>query len=78
MTVWLMKITVTQCRSPREAAKKEKAKAPTADDDDLDALLMEFSTQVGQHLAANTNQETVRQLFWMPFLRFLRGKNLRF
>lgn len=77
MTVWLMKITGTQCRSPREA-KKEKAKAPTADDDDLDALLMEFSTQVDQHLAANTNQETVRQLFWMPLLRFLRGKNLRF
>lgn len=57
-----MKITITQCRSPREAAKKEKAKAPTADDDDLDALLIEFYTEVGQHLAANTHQETVRPL----------------
>lgn len=46
---------------PREAAKKEKAKAPTADDDDLDALLMEFSTQAGQHLAANSLLTVLRK-----------------
>lgn len=34
-----------EIKQAKKAAKKEKAKAPTADDDDLDALLMEFSTQ---------------------------------